>query len=73
VAGCADDDCAQAEALGPPLRTVALPWPCPNDVYRDRVLSGSPHEDVASLPVTINCGQLGSAGTGVSDTTVTTN
>ena len=23
---------------------------------------GLPHEDVASLPVTINCGQLGSAG-----------
>jgi hypothetical protein len=28
---------AQAEALGPPLRNVASPWPCPNDVYRDRV------------------------------------
>jgi uncharacterized protein (TIGR00290 family) len=30
---------AQAETLGLPLRTVALPWPCPNDVYRDRVRS----------------------------------
>jgi hypothetical protein len=37
------------------------------------VLSGTPHEDVASLPVSINCGQLGSSGAGVSDTTVTTN
>jgi uncharacterized protein (TIGR00290 family) len=24
---------AQAAAVGLPLRTVALPWPCPNDVY----------------------------------------
>jgi uncharacterized protein (TIGR00290 family) len=30
---------AQAEALGLPLHTVALPWPCPNDIYRDRVRS----------------------------------
>lgn len=30
---------AQAAALGLPLHTVALPWPCPNDVYRDRVRS----------------------------------
>jgi uncharacterized protein (TIGR00290 family) len=28
---------AQARALGLPLHTVALPWPCPNEVYRDRV------------------------------------
>jgi diphthamide synthase (EF-2-diphthine--ammonia ligase) len=28
---------ARAVALGLRLRTVALPWPCPNDVYRDRV------------------------------------
>ena len=26
----------QAEALGLPLRTVDLPWPCPNDVYEQR-------------------------------------
>lgn len=26
----------QAEALGLPLRTVDLPWPCPNDVYELR-------------------------------------
>jgi uncharacterized protein (TIGR00290 family) len=25
---------AQAQALRLPLHTVALPWPCPNDVYR---------------------------------------
>jgi uncharacterized protein (TIGR00290 family) len=30
---------AQAAALGLPLHAVALPWPCPNDVYRDRVRS----------------------------------
>ena len=30
---------AQAEALGLPLHTVALPWPCPDAVYRDRVRS----------------------------------
>jgi uncharacterized protein (TIGR00290 family) len=28
---------AQARALGLPLHTVALPWPCPNDVYRARL------------------------------------
>jgi uncharacterized protein (TIGR00290 family) len=28
---------AQAAALGLPLHTVALPWPCPNAVYRDRM------------------------------------
>jgi uncharacterized protein (TIGR00290 family) len=27
---------AQAAALGLPLRTVDLPWPCPNDVYEAR-------------------------------------
>jgi uncharacterized protein (TIGR00290 family) len=27
---------AQARALRLPLHTVALPWPCPNDVYRTR-------------------------------------
>src|SRR6185437_9249301 len=26
---------AQAAALGLPLRVVALPWPCPNEVYRE--------------------------------------
>ncbi|MFC5061087.1 ATP-binding protein [Actinomycetospora atypica] len=26
----------QAEALGLPLRTVDLPWPCPNEVYEQR-------------------------------------
>jgi uncharacterized protein (TIGR00290 family) len=30
---------AQARALGLPLHIVALPWPCPNDTYRDRVLA----------------------------------
>lgn len=30
---------AQAAALGLPWHAVALPWPCPNDVYRDRVRS----------------------------------
>lgn len=28
---------AQSRALGLPLHAVELPWPCPNDVYRDRV------------------------------------
>src|ERR1700754_1868081 len=28
---------AQARALLLPLHTVALPWPCPNDVYRTRL------------------------------------
>jgi len=28
---------AQADALGLPLRVVPLPWPCPNDVYQDRM------------------------------------
>lgn len=28
---------AQARCLGLPLREVALPWPCSNEVYRDRV------------------------------------
>lgn len=28
---------AQAGALGLPLHPVALPWPCPDDVYRARV------------------------------------
>jgi uncharacterized protein (TIGR00290 family) len=28
---------AQAEALGIPLRTVDLPWPCPNEVYEARM------------------------------------
>jgi uncharacterized protein (TIGR00290 family) len=28
---------AQAEALGLPLHVVALPWPCPNDVYEERM------------------------------------
>jgi uncharacterized protein (TIGR00290 family) len=28
---------AQARALRLPLHTVELPWPCPNDVYQDRV------------------------------------
>jgi uncharacterized protein (TIGR00290 family) len=27
---------AQAAALGLPLETVELPWPCPNDVYEQR-------------------------------------
>ena len=26
---------SQAEAVGLPLRTVALPWPCPNEAYED--------------------------------------
>jgi uncharacterized protein (TIGR00290 family) len=30
---------AQARALGLPLHAVALPWPCPNDTYRERVRS----------------------------------
>jgi uncharacterized protein (TIGR00290 family) len=28
---------AQARALQLPLHEIALPWPCPNDVYRERV------------------------------------
>lgn len=28
---------AQADRLGVPLRTVDLPWPCPNDVYEARM------------------------------------
>ncbi|PYR57737.1 MAG: ATP-binding protein [Acidobacteria bacterium] len=28
---------AQAEAAGLPLLTIPLPWPCPNDVYEDRL------------------------------------
>ena len=28
---------AQAEALGLPLYVVDLPWPCPNDVYEERM------------------------------------
>jgi len=28
---------AQAAALGLPLRVVALPWPCPNEVYQERM------------------------------------
>ncbi len=28
---------AQAEAVGLPLHVVALPWPCPNDVYEARM------------------------------------
>jgi uncharacterized protein (TIGR00290 family) len=34
---------AQARALGLPLHTVALPWPCPNDVYRDRIRATLAH------------------------------
>lgn len=30
---------AQADALGVPLWTVDLPWPCPNDVYEARMAS----------------------------------
>jgi len=28
---------AQADALGLPLHVVELPWPCPNDVYEERM------------------------------------
>lgn len=28
---------AQAEALGLPLHVVELPWPCPNDIYEQRM------------------------------------
>jgi uncharacterized protein (TIGR00290 family) len=28
---------AQAEALGLPLHVVELPWPCPNEVYEERM------------------------------------
>jgi uncharacterized protein (TIGR00290 family) len=28
---------AQADALGLPLHVVDLPWPCPNDVYEERM------------------------------------
>lgn len=28
---------AQAEALGLPLHVVDLPWPCPNDIYEERM------------------------------------
>src|ERR1035441_10193179 len=28
---------AQAGALGLPLHVVELPWPCPNDVYEERM------------------------------------
>ncbi|HZZ49666.1 MAG TPA: ATP-binding protein [Pseudonocardia sp.] len=30
---------AQARSLGLPIRVVELPWPCPNDVYEDRITS----------------------------------
>jgi uncharacterized protein (TIGR00290 family) len=30
---------AQAEALGLPLHVVELPWPCPNEVYEERMAS----------------------------------
>src|SRR5438309_11936113 len=28
---------AQAEAAGIPLRVIELPWPCPNEVYEQRM------------------------------------
>lgn len=28
---------AQADALGLPLHVVELPWPCPNEVYEERM------------------------------------
>jgi uncharacterized protein (TIGR00290 family) len=28
---------AQADAVGLPLQTIPLPWPCPNQVYEDRM------------------------------------
>ena len=30
---------AQATALGLPLHVVELPWPCPNEVYEQRMLA----------------------------------
>jgi uncharacterized protein (TIGR00290 family) len=30
---------AQARAVGLPLHIIGLPWPCPNDIYRERVLA----------------------------------
>jgi uncharacterized protein (TIGR00290 family) len=34
---------AQAESLGLPLHVVELPWPCPNEIYEERMAAATGH------------------------------
>jgi len=40
---------AQAERLGLPLHVVELPWPCPNEVYEDRMTDALGHAHDAGI------------------------
>ena len=42
---------AQAEALGLPLHVVELPWPCPNEVYEERMAAAVTQAREAAVEV----------------------
>jgi uncharacterized protein (TIGR00290 family) len=44
---------AQAEALGLPLHVVELPWPCPNEVYEERMSAAVTEARSAAVEIVV--------------------